>query len=397
MINETKAKIQTEARAMWNFYGRKGSLAIGTGVGKTKIVIDEILDLYKIHGDNLRVLVVFPTILLRDKGFPAECAEWGLTKEVYDKCVTSICYASLSTLKVGTHFHFVALDEVHHLTLANSVGLSNCTIDAIMGLSATPPDERDLEKSELVARFCPVVFEYSIDQGIEDGVSADFDLYIVECPLEAVKKTIPAGTKKNPFLVTEAKQYEFINKAITTILAIDPLSIDNWDEAMKFAVLRRTRFLYDLESKTVLARKILKMISQPDKRTLVFAGSITQAEKLSKYTHHSKKKKVKGQPSDYERFVNLEINELAAVDALDEGHNIPLLDQALIVKTNSKERTLKQRIGRVIRFREGHKGIVFLLMTPATVDEVWVKRAVSSIDPKRIFWISHRNFDHVVL
>jgi ERCC4-related helicase len=64
---------------------------------------------------------------------------------------------------------------------------------------------------------------------------------------------------------------------------------------------------------------------------------------------------------------------------VNEGTNIPNLDEALIIQISAQELHLIQRIGRVIRVREGHLGKIYIICVRGTQDEVWLKSALKGI------------------
>lgn len=410
MQSDVKAKIQAEALSRWKLVGKRGLLAMGTGSGKTKVALDRAWQLFLEKAPSLRILIAVPTTKLRDENWPDEIRKWNMYPLIEEKGVVDIiCYASLPKQPEG-HYDLVILDEAHRSTEYNTQIFGKITYDELMGLSATPPS--DLEKKKLLDALCPTVFTYSIDEGVEDGVVADYDVIVVEVLPDDTKKDIAAGSKKTPFKTTEAKQYAYMSKLIeplqiqardlkkklatqefvaqgtgdySTVQATKK-ELERLEARLKIHILARTRFVYNLKSKEVVARRVLDQVTK-GKRTLVFAGSIAQAEALCDNTYHSKTN-----DAALKAFKEERIDTLSVVNALNEGHNIPNLDQAVIVQLSSNERDLIQRIGRVIRYRPGFKGRIFIIVSQGTVDEAWAKKALESIDPSRVTYISHKNF-----
>ena len=369
---KAQSKLQNEARAAWHNSGRKGTLAMATGTGKSKVPLDEIYDLHQTYGNDLKVLLVVPTESLRDTNWPEEVAKWGMT-DIFEECITPVCYASAHKLK-GNHWHLVILDEAHHLTELNSKVITNNTCDAIMGLTATPPSPKyNPFKAILMDEIAPVVYYFSIEDAIDEDIVADFHLHVVKLPLENKLKEIQAGSKAKPFKTTEEAMYAFLTKRIQ-------LQIIRGQSA-KWEILRRTHFIYGLPSKTRAAKQIMAKIDNGVRRFLVFAGSIDQCEQLcAPNTYHSKAKK----PNMLEAFKQYLMNWLGVVSAVNEGHTIAGLDMSLVVRLNSSELELIQKIGRNVRFRPGHKAHIIVLVTQKTVDEDWLKISTRSIDSKRI-------------
>ena len=172
---------------------------------------------------------------------------------------------------------------------------------------------------------------------------------------------------------TEQAKYDYLTKNISRLM------FSNAPEKTKqFAYLNRMHFIYNLPSKLKVAQKIIDDYMKG--RYLVFCASIAQAEELcGPNTFHSKTNS-----EAYDKFVSGKINDLGVVKAVNEGHNIPKLDMALIVQLNSKELDIIQRIGRVVRYRPGHKAIIYIVVVEGTKDQDWLKKALSGFDEEVI-------------
>lgn len=278
----------------------------------------------------------------------------------------------------GQDIDLVILDEAHNLTEANSVFFKNNKILRTLGLTATPPED-DIKK-EIFRQYCPVISTYTIDEGVKDGIIAPYEIIVIECRLDDTDKYIKAGTKDKPFLTTELKHYEYLSKQIML------LQYAGKKEVVKWKILERMRLIYKLKSKTELAKRIINDVIKDD-RSLIFCGGIEQAEELCKYSFHSK-------TSDkwLNQFIKGKINHLSSIRCLNEGMNIPGLDSALVVQINSKEKDIVQRIGRIVRLREGHKARIYILSVINTVDESWTKKALTQFNPANITYLNYKNF-----
>lgn len=171
-------------------------------------------------------------------------------------------------------------------------------------------------------------------------------------------------------MTTEQSNYDYL----TSDIEISQHNPRVTAEKMKFKYLRRMRFLYDLQTRELVAKEILKKIPQ-EERTIIFAGTIKMAESLEKNTFHSKTN-----DQHLKDFIDKKINRLSSVKALNEGINIPDVDNAVIVVVNSKERHLIQKIGRAIRRRDGKIAKIYICYAKGTVDERWVEQATKNLD-----------------
>lgn len=405
IMSETKAALQVAFRQLWNKNHRKGAAGAATGMGKTKPAIDEMWSLWmRYHEDMVkkeqgwsstfpirkpRIMVVVPTEDLRDVNWPAEVEQWygpgGM--EMWHESVKAVCYASLHKFK-SIDFDLVILDEMHNLTML-SASFFNSRVD-VMGLTATYPDpKRDPDKWLLCHQVCPEIFTYTLDQGVDDGVVADFDLHIVWVPLDTAHKNIECGPAGKRYFTTEADRYRVLTNVLKRLHAEkkDP----------KFMELARRSLLCNLPSKLKAAQAIMKKVVIPGKRTMIFCGSIKQADELvpettEQGTYHSKKSKKKGAVNNLEEFRAGRLQTLGVVAAVNEGANIPNIDQGIIVQLDSNERTLVQRLGRLVRWREGYHAQIWVLVTPNTADQQWAKQALANFSADRISYHKWEEF-----
>jgi len=117
-------------------------------------------------------------------------------------------------------------------------------------------------------------------------------------------------------------------------------------------------------------------------RTLVFDQSIERLEMLvpTQFTYHSKKK----DDSAITNFSSGEAAILGAVNALNEGVNLPNVDLIVVMGFNSNSRHTVQRIGRGIRYRPNHTTRVIMLYSAGTKDEEWCHQALTDIPQQLI-------------
>jgi superfamily II DNA or RNA helicase len=359
-IHEKKTKIQNKAIDIW-FKIKRACLVMCTGSGKSKVGVDIITS-----GYYKNPLIVVPTEKLRDDRWPEEFAKWGHKSDWVDR----ECYASLHKIDLNK-YDLIVFDEAHNLTPLNSQNFDNYKGD-ILGLTATPP--RDEKKKEIFKKYIPIVFEYHLDEAVKDGVVAPYKINVVQFNLESKVKTIRIKTKKYDFMSTERQSYESLSRKIDQIIFAGKDS--------KFMALARMRFLYNLETKVKYGIKILNKYMKND-RSIIFAGSIKQAEKLCKHTFHSKTT-----DESYKLFKSGKINKIGTVNKLNEGADLEGLDSALILATNSNPITLIQRIGRIVRIRDNHQAIIWILCARNTQEEKWISKATSQLDSVNINYLN---------
>lgn len=356
-----KDQVQAKVLELINQNSGHGIVEGATGVGKTKIAID-----YIVSNNITDVLWVVPTTLLRDITVPDEWSKWGHSK-YFDKHVKIICYRSLH--KEDSFYKQIILDEGHNITekAYNCETLVYKKYNRILMLTATTP--REVEKRQILAALnLKVIAAVRVDAAVNMGIVAPFEIHCYPVTM-STKNDFTVNTKAKSYVTSESYRYSSLQRQISRYPK---------GKAPKPLYLARMHSIYRFKSKIRAAEKILSRIPAHT-RTLIFCGSIEVAEELCEFTYHSKT-----DSTDYERFNRKEINRLAVVNALNEGHNMVDVDAAIMVQVNSKKRNYIQRQGRAIRWRKGHKAIICILYSDGTVDANWVRSSLDGIDKKKI-------------
>jgi superfamily II DNA or RNA helicase len=365
-------RAQSEAIQAFKANNYLGCIFMATGSGKSKIAITMSNQIVTHEGEP-KILLVVPTTKLRDENWKDEYYKWGLG-HIWEKNVTTCCYTSLFKYE-GQTFDLVILDEGHNITPNNAEFFSNSVVRSCVLLTATKPTDQakvlTLQKIGLKS-----VFELSLDECVTLGLVSPYDVYVITMPLNHTDKYIRAGGKKTKWDTTERLQYQY-------------LSIQCSNAPSKVNYLKRMRFIYDLKSKTEVARLVLQHVIPKHLRTIIFCGSTDQADKVCEWRYHNKTN-----DKDYIRFKAGIIDRMSCVNAVNEGHNIPMLDVAFIVQLNSKELDLFQRIGRFLRYRPKHRGKIIILITGDTVEKEWWYKASQNINPDNITMISLHDLRH---
>lgn len=385
-INERKGKVQEMGLGEWHVANGHGTMELATGTGKTRIGVLAVAEEFSKNPDAI-VYVCVPTQTLRDTDWPNEFRTWGYS-HLLEK-VKFICHVSMSDVEEITgEIDLVVFDEIHNVTNANFQLFRKNKVYKVLGLTATlPPEdgyEIDQEKLAMINAIAPSVFKITLDEAVEIGLVADFEVYVMKIDLDDKDLYVDGGTKAKPHKTTEYRRYKYLTQMLSRSAWKNPGAKFVW-------IQKRMAFLYTLRQKELVARDVMDAIlSDKDgkaKRTLILAGSIEQCNRLcGDWVYHSKVLGERGEKKD--RYLTLfqeqKIPYLGAVQALNEGKNIEMLDQLLIIQLNSKELDIVQRIGRTIRFRPGHTARVVVLVAKGTVDEDWYKKAFENFDRKRI-------------
>lgn len=385
--NKRKAHVQELVFDAWRVANCRGSFEGATGVGKTRVGVLAILKAFSIN-ENANVWVGTPTESLRDIEWPDELRKWG-AEHLISK-VHFICHTSMHEVDDPQDVDLFIFDEDHHITEKNYQFFTKRKVYQILGLSATLPTmKEDQVKRTMLDKLCPVFFTITLEDGIALNLVTDFEIVILKFKLDSVHLMIKGGTEKMPTVTTEAAHYKHLTTQIAKLMryASNPNA--------RFAIIsRRLDLILNLPTKKQIAKEVMEQIIKEDTRTLIFCGSIEQCEELcAPNTFHSQ---TNGKA--LRAFKDKDTHYLGAVKALNEGKNIPDVDQSLIVQLSSKARDMIQRIGRNIRWRKNHIGRIIILVAEGTVDEKWAKEALKNFNPSRIktHIIKPANLDYAI-
>jgi superfamily II DNA or RNA helicase len=346
-------------------------LEFPTGLGKSKAAIDIV----KYHGEEW--LLVCKEINHIDN-WRAEFQKHGHS-DLWDEKVVAICYASLHKY-IDTDFNLI-LDEVHAAGSDLRIEyLKSINSNKIVSLSATVDD--DIKKK--LKEICEFE-DYKIDMAdaVEWGILPEPEINIIYVDLDDTSKINKWKPHKNSHSknLTDKEYYEQLSRNIDYWHNQYKKDYQEWKKIkMLREALKRKTFIS--KAKTEATKDILTKLK--GKRFICFSGSIDQCEELGgEFTIHSKIDKNTRQQR-INSFNKLEIDEVYAVDMLQESMNLNQIDAGIIVQLDKGERTAIQMIGRVLRSIAPQ---IYILVARDTQDEQYMKSSLKNIDSKYINYI----------
>ena len=284
-----------------------------------------------------------------------------------EQYVTFSTYLSLS--KQDLNYDVVYLDECHNLLPSHEPWLDRFK-GIIVGLTGTPPKFERSTKGKLVNKFCPIKYSYFVDDAVSDGILNDYKIVVHTLQLDKAKNMM-AGTKTRKWPTSELESYTYWCGKIDT--ATDPRQI-------MFYRIQRMKAMMTYPSKEKYAKKLFESITD---KCILFANTQEQADDLCRHSYHS------SNPDSEDNLLKFKagiISKLSAVLQLNEGVNIPELRQGIILHAYGNERKSSQRIGRLLRLNPDEVATVHILCYEGTVDESWVKSALSIFDQSKIIY-----------
>jgi len=398
ITNRIRCKIQEEALSAVERNQGYGGVYMATGTGKTKVAIDKIARLVA-EGYDGKIIIIVPTIKLRDENWKDEFNKWGKL-DLYNDHVTKICYDSMHKLVGGKYY--VVLDEGHNVTESNETFFRDNQITGLLVLTATRP--ANFHKIDIFKRLeIRPVYELTMPDSIKLGISSPYEITVITVPMDKVDKYVKSGNAtKGYFYQTEQEKYNYLAKRALMV-------------GGKLNLLNRMKFIKVLRSKTRAAVNMLSHIIPQDVRTLIFCGGIEQAIEVCDRRYFSKPSCKPTDPIDkrdrvarilehyekdrgYDDFKAGNINRLSCVESINEGHNLGDIDCLFIVQLSRQQLHFVQRAGR-IRFRPNITGKIIVLVADGTIDVEWASRAMRGFDHNKIKWVTLedvRTFKYVI-
>jgi superfamily II DNA or RNA helicase len=361
---------QQEALHAWGANDGRGVVVLPTGSGKT-FVATMAMDRFP-----RSTLVVVPTLDLLSQWYDLLCASFstpvGIIGGGYHEpagiTVTTYDSAHLHMDRLGNRYGLVVFDECHHLpSEAYSLAARSCLAPFRLGLTATPErnDGGEALYDELVG---PVVYRKDIDElsgsylasyetqriavHLSDEERAEYEhergLYLSFLRRQGIRMSSPRGW--SDFIVRSSRS----------------------DEGRRaFAGYRRQRQLALTAAGKLEALERLLHAHRRD-RTILFTEDNATVYQIARrflipaITHQTK---VKERSAILKAFNAGSLSAVVTSKVLNEGVNVPEANVAIVLSGSGSVREHVQRLGRILRKREGKRAVLYELVTRHTAEE----------------------------
>tara|TARA_R100000541_G_scaffold37844_1_gene45663 strand:- start:96 stop:1181 length:1086 start_codon:yes stop_codon:yes gene_type:complete len=353
----TKDRVQDDALNVINKHFRCG-LNISMGVGKTRIALQHMMQ----NSNQFSTYLVVAPKKTIFQAWRDECVKMNA-----DHLLNKITFSTyLSLNKQENTYDVVYLDECHSLLSSHRIFLESYT-GKILGLTGTPPIYGD--KEQLVNQYCPIVYDFEVDDATDSKILNDYKIIVHMIPMSNDKNVPKKRKDGGVWYVSESSDYEYQSGRI-----LDAFN----SKARQLASIMRMKAMMEYPSKDKYVKRLLNVI---DDKCIIFANTQKQADTLCKHSYHSKNAE---SADNLEMFSSGNINRLSCVLQLSEGVSIPGLKQGIIMHAYGNERKSAQRIGRLLRLNPNETAVCHILCYENTVDEKWVKNALSSFSDNKI-------------
>lgn len=369
---------QREALAAWRREGLRGVVVLPTGAGKTAVALDAI------EKTGRSTLVVVPTLALLKQWYSVLVDAFGASvrvgllgggyHEVTPLTVTTYDSAYIHAERYGNRFALVVYDEVHHLPAEKYAIIPQMLLAPYaLGLTATPerPDGRHALLVELAG---PVVYRRSPGE-LAGSYLAPYEL--VRIPIELT------AHERFEYARADAVYRDFLRKHRLQIrspedwqrfILVASTSHSGGREAL-LAARKRREIQNSAVRKVATLENLLK--KHWNDRCIVFTKSVEEVYALSRrfllpgITYETPARERK---EILDRFREGRYRAIIASDVLNEGVDVPEAGVGIILAGSASRREYVQRLGRLLRPREGKRAVLYELVSRETGEEFAARR-----------------------
>ncbi|WP_455367596.1 DEAD/DEAH box helicase family protein [[Eubacterium] cellulosolvens] len=360
---------QEEALNAWMKAERRGVIVLPTGSGKTVIAVGAISKL------NIATLIIVPTLDLVEqwrrallKEFDVEVGMYGGGENIL-KALTVSTYDSayLKAEELGHRFELIIFDEVHHLPSTGFRHIAEMFASPYrMGLTATY--ERDdglhLELPRLVGGK---VYELAV-QDLAGKHLSEYDLERIYVDLTPDEKA----------------EYDCNHKVFADYLASRKIILRSprdftyfimrtgRDPAAREALLARNKAIniaLNSQSKLDALKRVL--MENPHDSTIIFTQHNKLVHRIAReffipcITYLTPKDE---RTEILDSFRDRKYRLIVTSKVLDEGVDVPDANRAIILSGTGSSREFIQRLGRVLRKREGKRAKLVEIISRETTE-----------------------------
>jgi superfamily II DNA or RNA helicase len=367
VVHRVARPFQDEALAAWKAHKGCGVVVLPTGAGKSHVATMAIAE------KKRDTLIVAPTLDLVRQWYDLLRVTFGEDvglvgggeHDVRSLTVTTYDSAHLHMANLGARFGLIVFDEVHHLpSAAYAHAARGCIAPFRLGLTATP-ERADGREDALTALVGPVVYrkdivelageylaEYEIEQvavaltpeerALYDEERGIYRAFVMKC---GIRMSMKSGWGEFVMMSSRSAEGQRAMRAYRT------------QRALSFAAKGKLEYLAHLFSEHRGDRAI---VFTQDNAT---AYAIARQFLVPVITHQTK---VKERSHILAGLAAGTYGAVVTSKVLNEGVDVPDANVAVVISGSGSVREHVQRLGRVLRKKEGKRAVLYELVTEGT-------------------------------
>ncbi|WFO75772.1 DEAD/DEAH box helicase [Desulfurococcaceae archaeon MEX13E-LK6-19] len=366
---------QQEALEKWSENNYRGVIALPTGSGKTIIAIAGLAKVQR------RTLIVTYTkeqmfqwreMIIKFTNIAPELVGLYYTEEKKLAPITITTYQSAfrNIEFMGRYFDLLIVDECHHLPAEKFKHIAMYSIAPFrMGLSATVVRE-DGKHTELFPLMGGIIYHKSAAELAQQGYLARYRVYTIKVGLSS----------------KERKEYKELYKIYKTLAGgrsfqeiLEAAKLGDTKAQQALRIHSRLRMLVaNSENKILKAVEIAEKELKKGNKIIIFTQYVNQAKEISKRLGAyllTGEIDTKERQRVLKEFKEKPSGVLVVTTVGDEGLDIPDANVGIIVSGTGSRRQFIQRLGRLLRPREGkNEAKLYEIVISGTADEFLARK-----------------------
>ena len=369
LVHRAPRPFQAEAIDAWKRARGRGVVVLPTGAGKTHVAM------MAIDEKRRSTLVVAPTLDLVRQWYDVLRATFsvpvgvvgGGDHDVQPLTVTTYDSAYLHMEHFGARFGLVVFDECHHLPSPTySLAARFALAPFRLGLTATPERVDGLDAA-LTALVGPIVYRQDISD-LAGEYLAEYDTERIEVELTPKERAEHDAERKiyRDFIGMHHIQMssprgfgEFVMRSARSPEGRRAMKAYRRQRALALAASAKLAFLEHL------------LDTHKNDRAIVFTQDNATAHAVARrflvpvITHQTK---VTERSAILAGLADGTYTAIVTSKVLNEGVDVPDANVAIVLSGSGSVREHVQRLGRILRQREGKRAILYELVTSATTE-----------------------------
>jgi superfamily II DNA or RNA helicase len=375
---------QAEALISWGENEKRGVLVLPTGSGKT------LTGIRAIAGCNTPALVVVPTLDLLEQwkkeleeAFSMEIGKLGGgDKKILPVTVSTYDSAYIHAETLGNRFGLIIFDEVHHLPAAGYRSIAEFSAAPCrVGLTATYEREDGLH-TELNRLVGGKVYEKNVSE-LAGGHLAPYKIKRVSVALTDEEQK--EYEKKYSVFLDYLRKTGMIMRSPQDFQKL-VMKSGRDPEARKALLARNAArdLAFNSDSKIEKLREILEQ--HRDDRIFIFTEHNRLVHRISNsffipaITYRTPSKE---RSSILEKFREGRYRAVVTSKVLDEGIDVPEANIGIIASGTGSKRAYVQRLGRILRKKEGKEAVLYEIIAEETTETGTAKRRKEAVSTRK--------------
>jgi len=316
-----------------------------------------------------KVLILYPLNTIK-RAWSEEFLKW----KYEPKDVTYSNYSSVKKL-LKEKYDLIIVDEVHDTSEKQREYLRTLFIQNKKALGLSGSISPKTEKELLEVLKLPILANYTLEEGINDGIITDYSITVVKTELDNTMKYLPFS-KYSKERITEKDKYNRISRTIAYL--------KETYQSLGFQPIFRMNVIKDSIAKIAVTKQLIEKFKE--ERVIIYTGTSKTADCLGVPVYHS----LKREEEVFNNFCNGKGNHLAVIDLATSGVTIKPIQKAIFNYFNSNSENIAQRIARLIGIEydtPGKKADVWIICTKGTQEEQWLKSALEMFCSSKIHYI----------